>query len=87
MEVILENVLVAGGCFKCGAIDHYAKDCDGSKDGKKYVLKDENIQRGSHNSQKYLPFSAPTHIDTRMHMHMHMHKYSHVCRTQTTQNI
>lgn len=74
MEVILENVLVAGGCFKCGAIDHYAKDCDGSKDGKKYVLKDENIQRGSHNSQKYLPFSAPhntlTHACTCTNIHI-----------------
>lgn len=70
MEVILENVLVAGGCFKCGAIDHYAKDCDGNKDGKKYVLKDENIQRGGLNSQKYLLFSAPTHIDTHAHVQM-----------------
>ncbi|XP_078166548.1 cyclophilin 59 isoform X2 [Carex rostrata] len=48
-----KNQKDTGGCFKCGAIDHYAKDCDGNKDGKKYVLKDENIQRGSHNSQKY----------------------------------
>ncbi|KAJ4768708.1 Peptidyl-prolyl cis-trans isomerase-like protein 4 [Rhynchospora pubera] len=42
-----------GGCFKCGATDHYAKDCDGEKDGKKYVLKDENTQRGGHNNHKY----------------------------------
>ncbi|KAF3322517.1 peptidyl-prolyl cis-trans isomerase CYP59 isoform X1 [Carex littledalei] len=48
-----KNQKDTGGCFKCGAIDHYAKDCDGNKDGKKYVLKDENIQRGDLNSQKY----------------------------------
>ncbi|CAN6455491.1 unnamed protein product [Victoria cruziana] len=39
------------GCFKCGAIDHFAKDCrEGSGSlpaPQKYVLKDRNKQRGN----------------------------------------
>ncbi|XP_049931166.1 peptidyl-prolyl cis-trans isomerase CYP59-like isoform X2 [Nymphaea colorata] len=39
------------GCFKCGAIDHFAKDCtegSGSTPApQKYVLKDSNTQRGN----------------------------------------
>ncbi|KAF3775615.1 Peptidyl-prolyl cis-trans isomerase [Nymphaea thermarum] len=39
------------GCFKCGSIDHFAKDCtegSGSTPApQKYVLKDSNTQRGN----------------------------------------
>ncbi|KAI3900040.1 hypothetical protein MKW98_000940 [Papaver atlanticum] len=38
------------GCFKCGSLDHMAKDCTGDPsvkaDNPKYVLKDGNTQRG-----------------------------------------
>ncbi|XP_026380459.1 peptidyl-prolyl cis-trans isomerase CYP59-like [Papaver somniferum] len=38
------------GCFKCGSLDHMAKDCTGDPSVKaetpKYVLKDGNTQRG-----------------------------------------
>ncbi|XWS52249.1 hypothetical protein CRYUN_Cryun11dG0051800 [Craigia yunnanensis] len=46
-----------GGCFKCGAIDHIAKDCTGGSATKlhtsKYILKDENVQHGGDNSSRY----------------------------------
>lgn len=45
------------GCFKCGALDHIAKDCTEGTDNKqhstKYVLKDENTQRGGDGHQSY----------------------------------
>ncbi|XP_026660329.2 peptidyl-prolyl cis-trans isomerase CYP59 isoform X2 [Phoenix dactylifera] len=45
------------GCFKCGAPDHFAQDCDQEADdrqrGTKYVLKDDNMQRGGDNHQRY----------------------------------
>ncbi|XP_073001034.1 peptidyl-prolyl cis-trans isomerase CYP59 [Typha latifolia] len=42
------------GCFKCGAPDHLARDCDqGPDSGPKYVLKDDNAQRGGHDRQRY----------------------------------
>ncbi|KAK6235855.1 hypothetical protein SCA6_011192 [Theobroma cacao] len=46
-----------GGCFKCGALDHIAKDCTGGPSTKlqpsKYILKDENIQHGGASSSRY----------------------------------
>ncbi|KAG8653150.1 peptidyl-prolyl cis-trans isomerase CYP59 [Manihot esculenta] len=47
-----------GGCFKCGAPDHMAKDCTGVPANKqlqppKYVLKDDNQQRGGSNNSRY----------------------------------
>ncbi|XP_058775116.1 peptidyl-prolyl cis-trans isomerase CYP59 isoform X2 [Vicia villosa] len=42
----------AGGCFKCGSTDHIAKDCTGDatvKQPTKYILKDNNAQRGGQN--------------------------------------
>ncbi|WOL12262.1 peptidyl-prolyl cis-trans isomerase CYP59 [Canna indica] len=45
------------GCFKCGSLDHMAKDCDKDSDdkqkGPKYVLKDDNTQRGGHEHERY----------------------------------
>ncbi|XP_006657238.1 peptidyl-prolyl cis-trans isomerase CYP59 [Oryza brachyantha] len=45
------------GCFKCGAPDHMAKDCDQGTEqknkGPNYVLKDENTQRGGNNRRSY----------------------------------
>uniref|UniRef100_A0A7N0V7B5 Peptidyl-prolyl cis-trans isomerase n=1 Tax=Kalanchoe fedtschenkoi TaxID=63787 RepID=A0A7N0V7B5_KALFE len=43
------------GCFKCGAPDHIAKDCPGEEEQlpPKYVLKDNNRQRGEVNNSKY----------------------------------
>ncbi|XP_062178466.1 peptidyl-prolyl cis-trans isomerase CYP59-like isoform X2 [Phragmites australis] len=45
------------GCFKCGAPDHLAKDCDQGGDqknkGPNYVLKDENTQRGGNHRRCY----------------------------------
>ncbi|MBA0773825.1 hypothetical protein Gotri_009078, partial [Gossypium trilobum] len=46
-----------GGCFKCGAIDHFAKDCTEGPStqlqNSKYILKDENAQHGGDNSSRY----------------------------------
>ncbi|KAJ1255239.1 hypothetical protein BS78_K274000 [Paspalum vaginatum] len=45
------------GCFKCGAPDHLARDCDQSGEqknkGPSYVLKDENTQRGGNHRRSY----------------------------------
>lgn len=53
------------GCFKCGAPDHLARDCDQDAEqknkGPNYVLKDDNTQRGSKNRRSYdLVFDADT---------------------------
>lgn len=47
----------AGGCFKCGSTDHIAKDCTGDatvKQPTKYILKDNNAQRGGQNARSVL---------------------------------
>ncbi|KAL8469486.1 hypothetical protein ACS0TY_032362 [Phlomoides rotata] len=45
------------GCFKCGSLDHVAKDCTGDSTSKqpytKYTLKDDNTQRGGGGSTRY----------------------------------
>ncbi|XP_059446067.1 peptidyl-prolyl cis-trans isomerase CYP59-like [Corylus avellana] len=45
------------GCFKCGALDHIAKDCTGGtavkQQTQKYILKDDNRQRGGDNNSSY----------------------------------
>ncbi|KAJ6810658.1 peptidyl-prolyl cis-trans isomerase CYP59 [Iris pallida] len=46
-----------GGCFKCGAPDHIARDChegsDSKQDGPKYVLKNDDIQHGGDDRNRY----------------------------------
>lgn len=47
------------GCFKCGSSDHIAKDC--TEDAKnnqttKYILKDDNAQRGGDNASYEMVF-------------------------------
>ncbi|KAK9088131.1 hypothetical protein Scep_027213 [Stephania cephalantha] len=46
------------GCFKCGSSDHMAKDCTGGAgtsgmQAPKYVLKEENAQRGGDDKSRY----------------------------------
>ncbi|KAL8239139.1 hypothetical protein R6Q59_015706 [Mikania micrantha] len=57
---------VGKGCFKCGSLDHIAKDCNGSPDAKqppKYVLKDDdNFRKGGNDSSRYdMVFDEETH--------------------------
>ncbi|CAJ1978395.1 unnamed protein product [Sphenostylis stenocarpa] len=51
-----------GGCFKCGATDHIAKDCTGEATMKqpqtKYILKDDNTQRGADNARYEMVFDG-----------------------------
>lgn len=46
-----------GGCFKCGSLDHIAKDCTGDPSSRqphsKFMLKDDNSQRGGDGSTRY----------------------------------
>ncbi|CAK9174966.1 unnamed protein product [Ilex paraguariensis] len=45
------------GCFKCGSLDHIAKDCTGDPTIKqqppKYILKHDNTQHGGDNNSRY----------------------------------
>lgn len=45
-----------GGCFKCGSLDHIAKDCTGDSTSNqphsKYILKDDNTQHGGDGSTR-----------------------------------
>ncbi|PNX96805.1 peptidyl-prolyl cis-trans isomerase 4-like protein, partial [Trifolium pratense] len=50
-----------GGCFKCGSTDHIARDCTGDatmKQSSKYILKDNNSQRGGHNARYEMVFDG-----------------------------
>ncbi|KAI3828401.1 hypothetical protein L1987_02502 [Smallanthus sonchifolius] len=57
------------GCFKCGSLDHIAKDCTGNPDAPdakqppKYVLKDDEFSRkGGNDSSRYdMVFDDDTH--------------------------
>ncbi|XP_057973551.1 peptidyl-prolyl cis-trans isomerase CYP59 [Malania oleifera] len=45
------------GCFKCGALDHIARDCTGgaiiNQQAPKYILKDDNAQHGGNDDSRY----------------------------------
>ena len=47
-----------GGCFKCGSTDHIAKDCTAdatmNQQPAKFVLKDNNAQRGGDDTRSVL---------------------------------
>ncbi|KAK1583038.1 hypothetical protein Q3G72_020503 [Acer saccharum] len=47
------------GCFKCGAPDHFAKDCTG-QEPTKYILKDADGQHGDNNSKYEMVFDEDT---------------------------
>ncbi|GAU41918.1 hypothetical protein TSUD_25590 [Trifolium subterraneum] len=50
-----------GGCFKCGSTDHIARDCTGDatmKQSTKFILKDNNSQRGGHNARYEMVFDG-----------------------------
>ncbi|XP_057453312.1 peptidyl-prolyl cis-trans isomerase CYP59 [Lotus japonicus] len=49
-----------GGCFKCGSTDHIAKDCtgDAKQQSAKYILKDNNVQRGGDNARYEMVFEG-----------------------------
>ncbi|KAL3508276.1 hypothetical protein ACH5RR_027677 [Cinchona calisaya] len=45
------------GCFRCGSLDHMARDCTGdptnTQQHSKYILKDGNTQHGGDNNSRY----------------------------------
>lgn len=41
------------GCFKCGALDHIAKDCTGQQ-APKYILKEDNRQHGGYSDSRFV---------------------------------
>lgn len=63
------------GCFKCGALDHIAKDCSGgpssTNQAPKYVLKEDNIQTGGNGNSRYeMVFDEDTEMSPeKQHKH------------------
>ncbi|RZC94237.1 hypothetical protein C5167_021488 [Papaver somniferum] len=57
------------GCFKCGSLDHMAKDCTGDPSVKaenpKYVLKDGNTQRGGNENYEMVFDGDTTDVSGR----------------------
>ncbi|XP_004498355.1 peptidyl-prolyl cis-trans isomerase CYP59 [Cicer arietinum] len=50
-----------GGCFKCGSTDHIARDCTGDaimKQPTKFILKDNNAQRGGDKASYEMVFDG-----------------------------
>ncbi|KAE9620830.1 hypothetical protein Lal_00019697 [Lupinus albus] len=66
-----------GGCFKCGSTNHIAKDCTGDDTIKqqpaKYILKDDNTQRGGHNARYEMVFDEDNTGSPRQHIKHQKH--------------
>ncbi|GMI92902.1 hypothetical protein HRI_002959500 [Hibiscus trionum] len=81
-----------GGCFKCGALDHIAKDCTGGPATQlqpaKYILKDENTQHGGDNSSRYeMVFDGDTPESPRRRKRHRAHDFdSNEHRYKTNRN-
>lgn len=52
---------VGNGCFKCGASDHIAKNCDVKQQQQKYILKDVDRQHGGGNNSRLVV--SHVHVD------------------------
>ncbi|KAH9646347.1 peptidyl-prolyl cis-trans isomerase CYP59 [Citrus sinensis] len=48
----LNYAFIGKGCFKCGGLDHIAKDCTGQQPAK-YILRDDNRQHGGYSDSRY----------------------------------
>ncbi|XP_023769241.1 peptidyl-prolyl cis-trans isomerase CYP59 [Lactuca sativa] len=61
-----------GGCFKCGSLDHIAKDCSGNSEPPKYILKDDAFnRRGANDSSRYdMVFDEDTHASPKRKKHV-----------------
>ncbi|RDX67312.1 Peptidyl-prolyl cis-trans isomerase CYP59, partial [Mucuna pruriens] len=66
-----------GGCFKCGSTDHIAKDCTGDATMKqpqaKYILKDDNAQRGGDNARYEMVFDGDNPESSRQNGKLQRH--------------
>ncbi|XP_061340665.1 peptidyl-prolyl cis-trans isomerase CYP59 isoform X2 [Gastrolobium bilobum] len=65
-----------GGCFKCGSIDHIAKNCNGDatmKQPAKYILKDDNAQHGGDNARYEMVFDGDKTESSRPDVKYHSH--------------
>lgn len=53
----LKGLMGGGGCYKCGSVDHIAKDCTGDSMSKqepsKYRMKDIDSQHGGEGNKRY----------------------------------
>ncbi|KAK7407511.1 hypothetical protein VNO78_09464 [Psophocarpus tetragonolobus] len=68
-----------GGCFKCGSTDHIAKDCTGDATMKqplsKYILKDDNVQRGGDNARYEMVFDEDKPESPKQDVKHHNHRH------------
>ncbi|KZV56313.1 hypothetical protein F511_00310 [Dorcoceras hygrometricum] len=52
-----KGLMGGGGCYKCGSIDHIAKDCTGDsisgQENPKYLMKDADSQHGGEGNKRY----------------------------------
>ncbi|CAH1450825.1 unnamed protein product [Lactuca virosa] len=60
------------GCFKCGSLDHIAKDCSGNPEPPKYILKDDGFnRRGANDGSRYdMVFDEDTHASPKRKKHV-----------------
>lgn len=66
------NHTSTGGCYKCGADDHIARDCEPTENNKprgpRYVLKHDNMQHG--NDQRYDMMFDEENVENMEHQGM-----------------